>query len=60
MSQGSWHIKPSEMRRTLETLRQVGLHVRTVEVTKDGIKIAVSETAETNQQDKKPNKGEWD
>jgi hypothetical protein len=59
MSQGSWHIKPSEMRRTLETLRQVGLHVCTVEVTKDGIKIAVSETAETDQQDNKP-KSEWD
>ena len=60
MSQGSWHIKPSEMRRTLETLRQVGLHVRTVEVTKDGIKIAVSETAEaTDQQGDKP-KSEWD
>ena len=43
MSQGCWHIKPSEIRRTLETIRQVGLHVRSVEVTKDGVKIAVTE-----------------
>jgi hypothetical protein len=47
------------MRRTLETIRQVGLHVRSVEVTRDGIKIAVSETAETEPDNTKP-KGEWD
>ena len=58
MSQGAWHVKPSEIRRTLETIRQVGLHVRSVEVTRNGIKIAVSETAEI-EQDNKP-KGEWD
>jgi hypothetical protein len=59
MSQGPWHVKPSEMRRTLQTLRQVGLHVRAVEVTKDGIKITVGEAGETDQENK-PNKGEWD
>jgi len=36
------------------------LHVRTVEVTRDGIKIAVSETAETDQQDNTKPKSEWD
>jgi hypothetical protein len=48
------------MRRTLETLRQAGLHVRTVEVTKDGIKIAVSEAAETTDQQGDKPKNEWD
>jgi hypothetical protein len=58
VSQGCWHIKPREIRRTLETIRQVGLHVRSVEVTRRGIKIAVAESAEI-EQDNKP-KGEWD
>ena len=60
MSQGSWHVKPSEVRRMIETVKQAGLHVRTVEVTRDGIKIAVSETAETDQQDNTKPKSEWD
>jgi len=42
----------------IETVKATGLHVRAVEVTRDGIKIAVSETAEI-EQDNKP-KGEWD
>jgi hypothetical protein len=58
MSQGFWHVKPSEVRRMIETVRATGLHVKAVEVTKDGFKIAVSETAEPEQQDKP--KGEWD
>ena len=58
MSQGCWHVKPSEVRRMIETVKATGLHVRAVEVTRDGIKIAVSETAEI-EQDNKP-KGEWD
>jgi hypothetical protein len=58
MSQGCWHIKPSEVRRMIETVRQTGLHVKTVEVTRDGIKIAVTETIEIDQ-DNKP-KSEWD
>jgi hypothetical protein len=48
-----------EFRIKLRTIWPVGLHVRMVEVTKDGIKIAVSEAAETDQQDNKP-KSEWD
>jgi hypothetical protein len=59
MSQGCWHVKPSEVRRMIETVKQAGLHVRAVEVTRDGIKIAVSETAEIEQDNNKP-KGEWD
>jgi hypothetical protein len=58
MSQARWHVKPSEVRRMIETVRQAGLHVRAVEVTRDGIKIAVSETVEI-EQDNKP-KSEWD
>jgi hypothetical protein len=59
MSQGCWHVKPGEVRRIIETVQATGLHVKAVEVTKDGIKIAVSETAEPEQQDTKP-RGEWD
>jgi hypothetical protein len=58
MSQGAWHVKPSEVRRMIETVKAAGLHVKAVEVTKDGIKIETSETAEM-EQDNKP-KGEWD
>jgi hypothetical protein len=47
MSTGCWRIKPSEVERTLKSIRSVGLHVRSVELAADGsIKIAVSE-AET-------------
>ena len=59
MSQGCWHVKPSAVRRMIETVKQTGLHVKQIEVTRDGIKIAVSETAEPDQQDTKP-KSEWD
>ena len=57
MSQGCWHVKPSEIRRMIETVKAAGLHVRAVEVTKNGIKVETSEKAETEQD--KP-KGEWD
>jgi hypothetical protein len=47
MSTGCWRIKPSEMERTLKSIRSVGLHVRSIELAADGtIKITVSE-AET-------------
>ncbi|WP_156944566.1 hypothetical protein [Bradyrhizobium sp. Ec3.3] len=43
MSTGSWRIKPSEVERTLKSIRSVGLQVRSVELAADGtIKIAVS------------------
>jgi hypothetical protein len=43
----------------IETVKQTGLHVKQIEVTRDGIKIAVSETAEPDQQDTTP-KSEWE
>ena len=49
MSTGCWRIKPSEFERTLKSIRSVGLHIRTVELTADGtvkITVAVSETGE--------------
>jgi len=58
VSTGTWHVKPSEVRRMIETVQAMGLHVTAIEVTKDGIKIAVSETTEI-EQDNKP-KGEWE
>ena len=51
MSTGCWRIKPSELERTLKSVRSVGLHIRSVELTADGaIKITVteSETAESH------------
>jgi hypothetical protein len=45
MSTGCWRIKPSELERTLKSIRSVGLHIRTVELGADGaIKITVSES----------------
>jgi hypothetical protein len=51
MSTGCWRIKPSELERTLKSVRSAGLHIRSVELTADGaIKITVteSETAESD------------
>jgi hypothetical protein len=59
MSQGCWHVKPSEVRRMIETVQQAGLHVKTVEVNAEGFKITVSEMIETEQNNTKP-KSEWD
>jgi hypothetical protein len=57
MSTGCWRIKPSEVERTLKSIRSVGLHVRSVELAADGaVKITVSNsetgesTAETPEQ----------
>jgi hypothetical protein len=57
MSTGCWRIKPSELERTLKSVRSVGLHVRSVELAADGaIKITVSDsetgepTPETSEQ----------
>jgi acetolactate synthase regulatory subunit len=50
MSTGYWRIKPSEIERTLRSIRSVGLHIRSVELAADGtVKITVneSETAES-------------
>ena len=45
MSTGCWRIKPSELERTLESVRSVGLHVRSVELAADGaVKISVSDS----------------
>ena len=45
MSTGCWRIKPSEIERTLKSIRSVGLHIRSVELAADGtIKISVSES----------------
>jgi hypothetical protein len=44
MSTGYWRIKPSELERTLKSVRSVGLHIRSIEVSVDGtIKITVSD-----------------
>jgi hypothetical protein len=42
MSQGCWHVKPSEVRHMIETVKQTGLHVRAVEVTR-GIEQATTD-----------------
>ena len=45
MSTGCWRIKPSEVERTLKSIRSVGLHIRSVELAADGaIKITVSDS----------------
>ena len=45
MSTGCWRIKPSELERTLKSVRSVGLHIRSVELAADGaIKITVSDS----------------
>lgn len=49
MSTGCWRIKPSELERTLKSVRSVGLHIRSVEVSADGaIKITVRESRLAN------------
>jgi hypothetical protein len=42
MSAGCWRVKPSEVERTLKSVQKAGLHVRSVEVSADGIKIIVT------------------
>jgi hypothetical protein len=45
MSTGCWRIKPSELERTLKSVRAVGLHIRSVELAADGaVKITVSDS----------------
>jgi hypothetical protein len=44
MSSGSWRIKPSELQRTLESIRKAGLHVKCVEVIGGAVKINVVES----------------
>jgi hypothetical protein len=45
MSTSCWRIKPSELERTLKSVRSVGLHIRSVELAADGaIKITVTES----------------
>ena len=45
MSTGCWRIKPSEVERTLKSIRSVGLHIRSVELAADGtIKITVGDS----------------
>jgi hypothetical protein len=59
MSNGSWRIRPSEIERTLRTIRSVGLHIRVIEVCPDGsVKVSVTESdkaddAETPEEVKK-------
>jgi hypothetical protein len=50
MSTGPWRVKPSEIERTLKSVKSVGLHVKSVEVCPDGtIKLLVAEkTCETD------------
>jgi hypothetical protein len=44
MSTGSWRVKPSEIERTLKSIRSVGLHVRMIEICPDGtVKVNVTE-----------------
>ena len=44
MSTGCWRIKPSELERTLKSIRSVGLTIRNVELAADGaIKVTVSD-----------------
>jgi hypothetical protein len=45
MSTGCWRIKPSELERTLKSVRSVGLHIRSIELAADGaIKIIISDS----------------
>jgi hypothetical protein len=45
MSTGCWRIKPSELERTLKTIRSVGLAIRNIDLAADGaIKITVSDS----------------
>lgn len=45
MSTGCWRIKPSELERTLKSMRSVGLHIRSVELAADGaVKITVCDS----------------
>ena len=43
MSTGHWRIRPTELQRTLETIRKAGLQVKTVEVCDGTIRIDVTD-----------------
>jgi hypothetical protein len=43
MSAGCWRVKPSEVERTLKSIQKAGLHIRSVEVCAQGVKINVTE-----------------
>ncbi|WP_407122697.1 hypothetical protein [Bradyrhizobium sp. STM 3561] len=36
MSQGTWRVRPSEIARTIRSVRSSGLPVRNIEITPDG------------------------
>lgn len=49
MSTGCWRIKPSEIERTIKSIRSAGLNVRTVELAPDGtIKVTVDSVGAQN------------
>jgi hypothetical protein len=61
MSHSQWRIKPSEIARTVRSLQKAGLHVRNVEITRDGtIRVSVTEPEALLEDATKPEPGEWD
>ena len=49
MSAGCWRVKPSEVERTLKSVQKAGLHVKSVEVSADGIKIIVADRPDNSE-----------
>ena len=51
MSKGRWHVKPSEIVRTVKSVRATGLNVQSVEVGVDGaIRVTVREPGKLGDQ----------
>jgi hypothetical protein len=60
LSTGEWRVKPSEIKRTVKSVQSLGLHIRNIEVSPDGmIRVNVAEQAQPLEREKH-DPGEWD
>jgi hypothetical protein len=61
MSNNPWRVKPSEIARTVKSVRATGLHVRNIEVTRDGtIRVSVGELPVPHVGETTVEPDEWD
>ncbi|MDA9399831.1 hypothetical protein [Bradyrhizobium sp. CCBAU 45389] len=62
MSTGPWRARPREITRTVKSVQSTGLHVRNVEVTRDGtIRVNIgkpNEAGDADNTNQEPD--EWD
>lgn len=60
MSKGQWLFKPSDVKRTIETVQAKGLEVRGVEIGKDKFTVLTGKPAESGDGESDNGKNPWD